>query len=88
MTDFLDSVQLVDLVDIAVVAVLIYRVLLLIKGTRAFQVLSGLMVLAAIYGVSRALQLSTVIWLFESGRSQGSVPSSRSSAIFATRRCE
>ncbi len=65
MTDFLEAVRPVDVIDVLVVAVLIYRVLLLLKGTRAFQVLGGLMVLAAVYGFARALQLNTVIWIFE-----------------------
>lgn len=65
MTDFLEGLRLVDLVDVLVVAVIVYQVLLLLKGTRAFQVLGGLMVLAALYGFARALQLNTVIWLFE-----------------------
>ncbi len=65
MSELLGGVRLVDVVDVLVVAVLIYRVLYLLRGTRAFQVLGGLMVLAAVYGFARALQLSTVIWLFE-----------------------
>lgn len=65
MNDFLAAVQPIDVIDVVVVAVLIYRVLLLLKGTRAFQVLGGLMVLAAVYGFARALNLSTVIWIFE-----------------------
>ncbi len=65
MSEILAGLRLVDAVDIVVVAILIYRVLLLLKGTRAFQVLGGLMVLAAVYGFARALALNTVIWIFE-----------------------
>jgi len=65
VTDLLDAVRPIDVLDVVVVAVLIYRVLLLLKGTRAFQVLGGLMVLAALYGFARALNLNTVIWIFE-----------------------
>jgi uncharacterized protein (TIGR00159 family) len=65
MMEFLEAVRPVDILDVVVVAILIYRVLLLLKGTRAFQVLGGLMVLAAVYGFARALSLNTVIWIFE-----------------------
>lgn len=65
MTNLIEGLRLVDLLDILVVTVLVYRVLLILKGTRAFQVLGGLLVLAALYGFARALRLSTVIWIFE-----------------------
>lgn len=65
MSEVLAGMRLVDVVDVVVVAILIYRVLQLLKGTRAFQVLGGLMVLAAVYGFARALALNTVIWIFE-----------------------
>ncbi|HXX37172.1 MAG TPA: diadenylate cyclase CdaA [bacterium] len=52
-----------DLVDILVVAFVIYQVLMLIRGTRAVQLVSGLAVLFGVYVVSRWLQLYTLQWL-------------------------
>lgn len=52
-----------DALDILVVAFLVYRVLLIIKGTRAIQVLLGLVALVVLYVVARLLQLETVTWL-------------------------
>jgi uncharacterized protein (TIGR00159 family) len=40
------SVRLIDLLDIAIVAFIVYRILLLIRGTRAMQMLTGLGILA------------------------------------------
>ncbi len=54
-----------DLVDMMVVWFVIYRVLLLIKRTRAVQMLSGLGILAIAYISSIWLELYTLNWLLE-----------------------
>jgi len=46
-----------DAVDIIVVAVIIYYILVLIRGTRAMQITIGLMIIAAIVFVARILDL-------------------------------
>lgn len=53
------------LLDIVVVAYLIYRVLLLIRGTRAQQILMGLGVIAFAFFASRVLKLNTLSWILE-----------------------
>ncbi|HUK65645.1 MAG TPA: diadenylate cyclase CdaA [Anaeromyxobacteraceae bacterium] len=50
-------------VDVAVVSYLIYRALLVIRGTRAIQVLVGLLVLGLGYLASQWANLITVNWL-------------------------
>jgi diadenylate cyclase len=52
-------------VDIAILAYVIYRSLLLLRGTRAFQSMLGLLVLFFIYALSAPLALYTVHWLLE-----------------------
>lgn len=54
-----------DAIDVLVVAYLFYRVLLIIKGTRAIQVLVGLVVLIGLYLLSSLLALQTVSWLLD-----------------------
>jgi len=44
---------LLDLLDILLVAFIIYRIILLIKGTRAVQMMLGLAVLLVIYVTSQ-----------------------------------
>ncbi|MCC6277200.1 MAG: TIGR00159 family protein [Oligoflexia bacterium] len=61
----LQSFRLRDLVDMLVVWFVIYRVLLLIKRTRAVQMLSGLGILAIAYIVSIWAELFTLNWLLE-----------------------
>ncbi len=49
--------------DFVLVYYLLYRILLLIKGTRAVQMLLGLFVIIGAYFASRVLGLSTLHWL-------------------------
>ena len=55
-----------DLLDIAIVSVLIYQVLLLIRGTRAAQMALSSGVLIGMFFLSRWLQLETVNWIIRS----------------------
>jgi diadenylate cyclase len=52
-----------DLLDIALVSVLLYELLLLIRGTRAVQMALGGSFLIGLYFLSRWLQLETVNWV-------------------------
>ncbi|AEH43961.1 protein of unknown function DUF147 [Thermodesulfatator indicus DSM 15286] len=52
-----------DIVDILIVAYLFYRILLLIRGTRAIQMAAGLAMLVMMYFVAANLQLLTLHWL-------------------------
>ena len=52
--------------DIALVAFIIYRIILLIKGTRAVQMLIGLAVLLVVFVVSQLTGLYTLQWLLDS----------------------
>jgi diadenylate cyclase len=53
-----------DIFDIAIVAFIIYRLLLFIHGTRTVQMLIGLGVLIAGYFISNQMELFTTHWLF------------------------
>ena len=52
-----------DLLEILVVAFVFYRVLLLIQGTRAVQMLTGIMVLAVAYAIAFFLKLNMITYL-------------------------
>ena len=54
-----------DLLDILLVAFIIYRILLLIKGTRTVQMLVGLAVLLVVYVGSQVGGLFTLNWLLD-----------------------
>lgn len=60
MLDFLSSLRWQDILDILIVSVIIYRIILLIRGTRAVQMLLGIVVITIIYFISRQLDLLTL----------------------------
>jgi diadenylate cyclase len=55
-----------DVLDILIVAFLIYQVLLIIRGTGAVQLILGVVFLIAIYFVSQWLRLRTLHWTLTS----------------------
>jgi diadenylate cyclase len=52
-----------DVLDIAIVAYVIYRIALLIRGTRTMQMVVGLLVVAGAFVASQLLGLFTLNWL-------------------------
>jgi diadenylate cyclase len=52
-----------DVLQVAIVAFVIYRVLLLVHRTRALQVLVGLLLLVVSYGIAYVLQLNVITYL-------------------------
>ncbi len=69
MAGLLDQLKnfrwLLDLLDIFLVAFIIYRIILLIKGTRAVQMLLGLAVVLIVYVASQLGGLYTLHWLLD-----------------------
>lgn len=55
----------VDWVDIGLLALVIYKVLMVMRGTRAMQSLLGLVLLGLLYQVSEYFGLSTVHWVLD-----------------------
>jgi len=60
MTEF---IRWQDILDIIVVSIIIYRVLLFIKGTRAIQLLVGVIIVLFVFYVSKKLELFTLNWI-------------------------
>jgi diadenylate cyclase len=54
------QVSIADLADILTVAVLIYALLVLLRGTRAMQMLWGIVIIAGLYLAASALKLITL----------------------------
>jgi len=59
------SFGVVDAIDILLVTLFVYAVLRLIKGTRAEQMLLGLLVLVVIYELASFFGLLTLEWVFD-----------------------
>ena len=54
----------IDFIDIGIVALVVYYVLRLIRGTHAEQMLIGLVVMLVLYEVALKFELLTVEWIF------------------------
>lgn len=65
MRDFLLQFGLRDLIDIALVSLILYRLMMIVKGTRAAQMLLGLLVLLVASIISRHVPLYTLDWLLQ-----------------------
>lgn len=63
MLTALPSMRAIDILDILVVAFIIYWILLFIRGTRAVQILLGLFLLLAVFVLSRRIGMVTFQWL-------------------------
>lgn len=60
---FLD-IKLFDLIDIALVALVLYYCIKLVRQTRAFNLVKGIVLLGVVYFVVSTLNMSTVSYLF------------------------
>ncbi len=66
MTEFISALSRLafrDVVDVVVVSFLIYHILLLIKGTRGWNMTLGISSLIVFYQLTRYLDLRTIEWL-------------------------
>ena len=61
--DTLAQFALWDVADVLIVAYVLYRSMLLIRGTRAVRIAIGLLVMFGAYIVARQLELRTVDWV-------------------------
>ena len=59
------QVQWTDLVDIGILSLLIYYLILLVQGTKSFQILLGLLALLSLYYLSVFLELHSMLWVFQ-----------------------
>ena len=64
---------LLNVIDILLLSYIFYRLIVLIKGTRAVQVLLGIVVLGLVTAVSIYLKLETTSWLLKNFWSAGLV---------------
>jgi diadenylate cyclase len=54
-----------NFLDIAIIAIFVYWVLMLIRGTRAVQLLFGVLVILGIWGIAAALKLTVTLFLLD-----------------------
>lgn len=61
----LRDIRIFDILDILIVSFIIYEFILLIRGTRAMQILLGLFLALLPLVISPWIQLNTIVWLLE-----------------------
>lgn len=66
MLELINQLRWQDAVDIILVSIILYRILLIIKGTRAAKMLLGLGVLLVVSFFSKYLELYTLDWMISS----------------------
>lgn len=68
---YLQTIQISDVVDIIIISYLIYRVIMLAKGSRTGQVLKGVLLLVVLLWVSSLLQLHGLTFLLTNATEVG-----------------
>ena len=63
MLEIISNFRFWDFIDIVIVAFIIYRIILLIRGTRAVQMLVGLVVVLGLYIISIRVGFFTLHWV-------------------------
>lgn len=73
LSDIFANIRIRDIVDILIVAVVIYKLFTLIKETRAEQLIKGIGVLLVLTKVSEWLQLYTINWILSNAMTVGTL---------------
>ena len=63
MLGSLPAIRLVDILDIVLVAIIFYWILLFIRGTRAVEILFGLLFLVGVFLLSKKIGMVTFPWV-------------------------
>jgi diadenylate cyclase len=61
--EFITAINIKDIIDILIVSYVIYKLILLVRGTRAIQLLKGIFVVVVTWALSTWFKLSTLQWM-------------------------
>ncbi|MFA5528162.1 MAG: diadenylate cyclase CdaA [Peptostreptococcales bacterium] len=67
------QIRVMDVIDIIIVALVVYKVLHFIRETRASQLVKGLILLLIVTNLSELLRLNTIYWLLRNTMTLGSI---------------
>jgi len=65
LVNVITSIKWYDVIDILIVAVIIYYLLKFLIGTRGWQILIGIFFILSLWLLAKILQLRTVEWIFD-----------------------
>ena len=63
MNDLISNIRLADLADVLIITVLVYWLIGLIRGTRAVQMVYGLLTVGVLYWTAQYFELYTLSWI-------------------------
>ena len=63
LSELLEIFKPINILDIAIIAIVTYKIMVMLKGTRAVQLIKGLIVLLVISIISEQSGLTTVYWV-------------------------
>ncbi len=61
----INQITMKDVIDIAIVSLMVYQVLKIVHGTRAVQMLFGMIFLAILYSIGVTYKLYTINWILD-----------------------
>ncbi|WP_128895261.1 diadenylate cyclase CdaA [Longirhabdus pacifica] len=63
--DVFQQISVTDGIDILIVSYVIYKLIMLVKGTRAVQLLKGMLIIVVVWVISISFNLNTLKWLMD-----------------------
>ncbi len=61
--DIINSISIKDVIDVLIVSYVIYKLIILVRDTRAIQLMKGILIVVFAWVISIWLQLSTLQWM-------------------------
>lgn len=62
---YVPKIRVADIIEIIIIAFVIYQVILWIKNTKAWMLLKGILVLAAFIVIAAVLKMYTILWIVQ-----------------------
>jgi diadenylate cyclase len=60
----LPTIKIKDLIEVFIIAFVIYELMLWVRGTRAWMLFKGIIVLGMVSGIATIFELNTILWIF------------------------
>ncbi|MEK8127852.1 diadenylate cyclase CdaA [Paenibacillus filicis] len=61
--EWITKIRILDIVDISIVSYVIYKLILVVRGTRAIQLLKGILIVVVTWALSSWFKLNTLQWV-------------------------
>ena len=61
------KIEIMDCVEILIIAILIYNIIKWMKNTRAWVLMKGVVVLFVFYMIAALLNFDVILWIFQNG---------------------